>query len=837
MADDWRTADTEALLDAILRLEDRDEAARFFRDLCTLGELHDMAQRWAVVRLLDAGMHYAEISPRDRRQHGDDHPDRLVAQPRRGRLPRGARPARARPARPASPTPSGASAMSDRLRLAIPNKGRLVEPTLQPAPRRGPRLRGARPEPRRARPELRPRHPLRPDERRHRVRRRRRRRPRHHRRRPARRDRRRAAAAPLARLRPLPARGRRPDRRAVPDRSRTSPACASRPPTRTPPGGSSRSAASRSTSSRSRAPSRSRPRLGLAEAIVDLVSTGSTLVMNGLRPIGDVLESEAVLVANPTAHRQRADDIAAIDTMLSAVIAARGRKYLMMNAPAAHAGRPRGAPAGPRVAVGHPARPRGHDRDPLRRRRGRGLGPPAAAQGRRRIGHPRPADREDRPVTASRAAGRDAVHASAASTSPPADAVDRRDDPSASCRRARGPGPGRPRRRPGDPRRRPRSAATAAVREASAAFGGGPADGRLVIERSRAREPRADRCRPTSATALEQAIANVRRFAETQRPASTHVDDRAGHRVERRWLPLAPRRLLRPGRRRAVPVVARHDRRPGPRRGRRARSSSRRRPARTGASTRSCSAPAGLLGVDALLVAGGAQAIGALAFGLPDAGVEPVDRIVGPGNAWVTAAKLEVSADRRDRPAGRAVRGDGPRRRARPIRSSSPPTSSPRPSTAPTRRRSSSRPTRPSPTPSRPRSRALLPRLERAAILAAALRDHGWIVLAPDLDAAIAFVNEYAPEHLSVDVADPEARRRPAPQRRLDLRRPVGAGVRRRLRDRREPRPADRRPGPIVAARSSVEAFGRCIQVQRIDRDGPRAHRRPRSGRWRRPRA
>jgi ATP phosphoribosyltransferase len=59
------------------------------------------------------------------------------------------------------------------------------------------------------------------------------------------------------------------------------------------------------------------------------------MVMNGLRPIGDVLESEAVLVANPTAHRQRADDVASIDTMIGSVIAARGRKYLMMNAPAA----------------------------------------------------------------------------------------------------------------------------------------------------------------------------------------------------------------------------------------------------------------------------------------------------------------------------------------------------------------------------------------------------------------------------------------------------------------------------------------------------------------------
>jgi ATP phosphoribosyltransferase len=76
------------------------------------------------------------------------------------------------------------------------------------------------------------------------------------------------------------------------------------------------------------------PRLGLAEGIVDLVSTGSTLAMNGLRQVGDVLESEAILVANPAADRDRAADLAAIDTMLSAVIAARGRKYLMMNAPA-----------------------------------------------------------------------------------------------------------------------------------------------------------------------------------------------------------------------------------------------------------------------------------------------------------------------------------------------------------------------------------------------------------------------------------------------------------------------------------------------------------------------
>jgi TrpR-related protein YerC/YecD len=52
------------LLDSVVRLESLDEARAFFRDLCTLGELHDMAQRWAVVRLLDEGMHYLEISHR-----------------------------------------------------------------------------------------------------------------------------------------------------------------------------------------------------------------------------------------------------------------------------------------------------------------------------------------------------------------------------------------------------------------------------------------------------------------------------------------------------------------------------------------------------------------------------------------------------------------------------------------------------------------------------------------------------------------------------------------------------------------------------------------------------
>jgi TrpR-related protein YerC/YecD len=58
----WRSPATDDLLDTVIALRTRDEAQRFFRDLCTLKELHDMAQRWQVARLLEQGRHYAEIS-------------------------------------------------------------------------------------------------------------------------------------------------------------------------------------------------------------------------------------------------------------------------------------------------------------------------------------------------------------------------------------------------------------------------------------------------------------------------------------------------------------------------------------------------------------------------------------------------------------------------------------------------------------------------------------------------------------------------------------------------------------------------------------------------------
>jgi ATP phosphoribosyltransferase len=69
------------------------------------------------------------------------------------------------------------------------------------------------------------------------------------------------------------------------------------------------------------------PRLGLADAIVDLVSSGNTLRTNGLRSLGVLLESEAVLVA-------RDEGVAApFAAMLRAVVEARRHRYVMLNAP------------------------------------------------------------------------------------------------------------------------------------------------------------------------------------------------------------------------------------------------------------------------------------------------------------------------------------------------------------------------------------------------------------------------------------------------------------------------------------------------------------------------
>jgi len=123
----------------------------------------------------------------------------------------------------------------------------------------------------------------------------------------------------------------------------------------------------------------------------------------------------------------------------------------------------------------------------------------------------------------------------------------------------------------------------------------------------------------------------VRRWHEAQRPADIELEVEPGVRLERRWLPLdtvgiyVPRNLVSTLVMCAVPAQA--------------------------AGVRQlvvCTPPAGaglvaaaaeLLGIDEVWALGGAQAIGWLAY------VRKVDKIVGPGNAYVNEAKLEVSRD------------------------------------------------------------------------------------------------------------------------------------------------------------------------------------------------
>ena len=60
----WRTAEIDDLLEAVLLLRTPAEAARFFRDLCTVSELQAMAHRWQVAQLVDQGLPYLEVASR-----------------------------------------------------------------------------------------------------------------------------------------------------------------------------------------------------------------------------------------------------------------------------------------------------------------------------------------------------------------------------------------------------------------------------------------------------------------------------------------------------------------------------------------------------------------------------------------------------------------------------------------------------------------------------------------------------------------------------------------------------------------------------------------------------
>jgi ATP phosphoribosyltransferase len=72
-------------------------------------------------------------------------------------------------------------------------------------------------------------------------------------------------------------------------------------------------------------------KIGVADAIVDLVSTGSTLRVNGLRAVGTLVDSQAILLSRKT--DVDSVHVTQVATALRAVTAGRRKRYLLLNSP------------------------------------------------------------------------------------------------------------------------------------------------------------------------------------------------------------------------------------------------------------------------------------------------------------------------------------------------------------------------------------------------------------------------------------------------------------------------------------------------------------------------
>ena len=253
-------------------------------------------------------------------------------------------------------------------------------------------------------------------------------------------------------------------------------------------------------------------------------------------------------------------------------------------------------------------------------------------------------------------------------------------------------------------------------------------------------------------TAIEAAVANVELFHEAQRPESLIVEPTPGIKIERAWAPLRSVGAYVPGGKAAYPSSLIMTTTP-------ARAAGVGRivvasPAGPdGVMDQTLLAAAHYLGINELYAMGGAQGIAALAYGTES--IEPVEKIVGPGNAYVTAAKLAVLGTVAiDMPAGPSevlVVAD----------------SSADAETVAVDMlcQAEHGPDSPAVLVTTDESLAdavvsaldtLLPTLERHEILEQALANHGLVVLAESLDDAIEFANEYAAEHVTVVTQNPE---------------------------------------------------------------------------------
>jgi histidinol dehydrogenase len=153
---------------------------------------------------------------------------------------------------------------------------------------------------------------------------------------------------------------------------------------------------------------------------------------------------------------------------------------------------------------------------------------------------------------------------------------------------------------------------------------------------------------PVAVAAIERAVANVRRFHEAQRLPALSIETSPGVRCERIVRPIQAVGLYVPAGSAPLPSALIMSAVPAMIAGcpRIALCSP---PGKDGRIDPAILAAARLCGVDEVYRVGGAQAVAALAYGT--ASIAKVDKIFGPGSAWVTAAKQRVAAD----PAGAAL--------------------------------------------------------------------------------------------------------------------------------------------------------------------------------------
>ena len=146
-------------------------------------------------------------------------------------------------------------------------------------------------------------------------------------------------------------------------------------------------------------------------------------------------------------------------------------------------------------------------------------------------------------------------------------------------------------------------------------------------------------------SALETMITRVRKASQAQVPPTAHTTMAPGAVIEQRWLPVERVGLYVPGGKAVYPSSVVMNVVPAQAAG--VSSIAIASPPQAefeGSVHPTILAAAELLGVDEVYAMGGAGAIGAFAYGVPDIELAPVNVITGPGNVWVAAAKRAVSA-------------------------------------------------------------------------------------------------------------------------------------------------------------------------------------------------